>query len=336
MKALVTGASGFIGSTLIEELGTLGFEVHAMMRKTSSDSNLESNGGKLKFQRVEGDLSDETSLRAAVKNVDYIFHLAGVTAARNREAYFEFNAEGTERLARVTAEERPQLQRFVYVSSLAAAGPARGLEPLIENDEPRPVSLYGKSKLEGERALLRYKSVYPISIIRPPMVYGPRDKGVFTMIQSVARNLMPILGASEGDEKYYSLIHVRDLCRGIVQSAVAQPSKVPSGEIFYLANSRYHTYREIMGVIAETLGRDPLRIRVPRLAVTAIATVLSGAGWLLRRNFSLNLDKLNELNPDYWICSSQKARDLLGFEPEYDLSTGMANAIEWYRKHEWI
>lgn len=175
MRALVTGASGFIGSTLIQELSTLGFEVHALMRKTSSDANLAG----LNYRRVQGDLSDEGSLREAVRGVDYVFHLAGLTAAKNREEFFAHNALGTERLAKVVAEERPGLSRFVYVSSLAASGPASSLEaPLTESQAEHPVSAYGESKLAGEHALLRYKDVYPISIIRPPMVYGPRDKGV--------------------------------------------------------------------------------------------------------------------------------------------------------------
>jgi dihydroflavonol-4-reductase len=334
MRALVTGASGFIGSTLIEELGTLGFEVDALMRKTSSAANLEG----LKFRRVEGDLSDEQSLRTAVRDVDYIFHLAGVTVAPNRAGYFAHNAHGTERLARIAAEERPGLQRFVYVSSLAASGPALSREPLTEQNLEKPVSAYGESKLEGERALLRFKSVYPISIIRPPMVYGPKDKAVFVMIQPVARNLMPLLrGSTEGGHKYYSSIHVRDLCRGIVQSALAPAAKVPSGEVFFLTGDHIHTYMDIMNTIAECLGRDPLRIRVPKFAVKLAATALSGLGSLTRRTFPLNLDKLNEVLPDYWICSNQKAKDMLGFAPEYDLASGgMSHTIEWYRKQKWL
>src|SRR5690242_9750279 len=132
MKALVTGASGFIGSTLIEELGTLGFEVYALMRKSSSAANLDG----MRMTRVEGDLSDEASLRAAIRSVpdlDYVFHLAGATTGPNREFYFEHNANGTRRLAQAVADERPGLQRFVYVSSLAAAGPSRSMTPRVES-----------------------------------------------------------------------------------------------------------------------------------------------------------------------------------------------------------
>ena len=334
MRALVTGASGFIGSALVEELGTLGFEVDALLRKTSSDANLAG----LAYRRVEGDLGDESSLRRAVREVDYIFHLAGLTAARSRAEFFEHNAAGTERLARIAAEVQPGLARFVFVSSLAASGPAKSFNhPLSESDSEQPVSDYGHSKLAGEKALLRFRDCFPVSIIRPPMVYGPRDKGVFVMIQTVARNLMPILQGSSGSgHKYYSMIHVHDLVRGIVQCAVAPVAKVPTGEVFFLTSDQVQNYQEILTTIAELLGRDPLRIRVPETAVKAVARVLSAVGKVTRRSFPLNLDKLNEILPDYWVCSNAKAKEMLGFKPEFDLASGMAQSIGWYKRHKWI
>jgi nucleoside-diphosphate-sugar epimerase len=333
MKALVTGASGFIGSTLIEELSTLGFEVHALMRPSSSAANLEG----LKYHRVAGDLSDPASLRAAVKGMNYVFHLAGLTAAPNRAAYLKANAEATGELAKASAEEAQGLSRFVYVSSLAAGGPVLSLEPRTEEQQDSPVSAYGESKLEGEQLLLKYKDKFPISIVRPPMVYGPRDKGVFVMIRTVARNLMPVLqGSTQDGNKYYSAIHVKDLSRGIVQAAVVPVGKVRSGEKFYLSGDGIHTYVDLLTTIAERLERDPLRIPVPKLAVHGLAAVCSGVGKLTRRDFPLNLDKVKEILPDYWICSNEKAKNLLGFAPEFDLSSGMANAIEWYKRQRWI
>ncbi|MBC7691074.1 MAG: NAD-dependent epimerase/dehydratase family protein [Methylotenera sp.] len=333
MKALVTGASGFIGSTLIEELTNLGFDVTALMRRTSSPSNLEG----LKYERVEGDLSDYDSLCRAVKGVDYVFHLAGLTVAKNRKTYFEFNAGGTERLAKAVAEHRPGLKRFVYVSSLAAGGPAQHEKPRTETDSDHPVSAYGAAKLKGEQELLKFKDLYPVSIIRPPMVYGPKDKATFIFIQTISRNLMPLFkGLSHDGHKHYSMVHVRDLCRGIVQAGVATPAKVPSGEIFYLCSDDIVTYEALMTTIAERLNREPLKIRIPSFVLKAMAVGMHGLGKVSGRTFPLNLDKLNELLPDYWTCSNAKARELLGFKPEFTLATGMADAIDWYQARKWI
>jgi dihydroflavonol-4-reductase len=333
MKALVTGASGFIGSTLIEELGTLGFDVRALMRRTSSSANLES----LKYERIDGDLSDSDSLRRAIRDVNYVFHLAGAITARDRNDFLIHNAEGTRRLAEAVAEVRPGLSRFVYVSSLAAGGPVGSLQPRVESENDQPVSAYGESKLQGERELLQFRHVYPISIVRPPMVYGPKDKATFIFVQTVSRNIVPIFRGTQGNgQKYYSVIHVKDLVRGIVQAGVAPLAKVPSGEVFYLAGDGIVTYENLMMVIAEHLNRAPLKIRVPNFALTCAAVGLTAFGKITNRKFPLNLDKLNEILPDYWICSSQKAKGMLGFAPEFDFSNGMANAIDWYKRQKWI
>jgi nucleoside-diphosphate-sugar epimerase len=334
-KALVTGASGFIGSTLVGELGARGIHVRALLRRTSSVANLQG----LSFERVEGDLSDPDSLRRAVAGVDYVFHLAGVIAAGSREGYFEHNAKATGRLARAVAEANAGLRRFAYVSSQAAGGPAASAIPRTEADPDAPVSAYGESKRAGEWELGAYGGVFPTVILRPPIVYGPKDRAVFGLVQMVARRLMPLLkGGTPDGAKYYSVIHVSDLCRGIVEAALAPagPGQVPSGEVFYLCGDGIHSYEAILSSMAGALGCRPIRFRVPRGVVRAAGWAMGGLGRLRGKDFPLNRDKLNELEPDYWICSSEKARRVLGFAPRFDLQAGMADTIAWYRAQKWI
>lgn len=318
---------------MVEELDTLGFEVFTLLNGSTGASNLEG----LKYQTVDGDLSNFSSLCDAVKGVDYVFHLEELTQSFRRDRFFDYNARGTERLARAVWETCPNLTRFVYVSSLAAAGPARSLIPRVESDLDEPVSNYGQSKLEGEKRLLQFKEEFPISIIRPSMAYGPRDRTLAVLSQALARNLMPILqGSTLGGHKYYSAIHVLDLCRGLVQAAVSPQNRVPSGEVFYLSGDGVHTYQEMMGVISERLNCDPLKVRIPKVVIQVAASGLTAIGVMTRKSFALNLDKLNEILSDYWICSNQKAKDALGFSPEFDLTSGIAHAIEWYKRQKWL
>lgn len=344
-RILVTGASGFIGSTLVHQLGQLSQEfnagarpeVLALLRSTSSLEHLKG----AQYGRVEGSVTDASALARALEGVDVVFHLAGVTAARTRDDYFKNNALGTRLLAEAAAQAkesgRAPLSKFIYVSSLAAGGPAESLNPKNESHPDRPVSFYGESKQAGELELLKFKDRFEISIVRPPVVYGPKDRGVFLFIQTVARNLMPLLGAKSPDgHKYYSTIHSEDLVRGLIALWAAPKGSIVSGDVFYLADDHYVTQRQLLETIAQALGKRPVSFTVPQFAIRAAANSMDWFGRLTGKATALNKDKVNELLPDYWICSNEKAKRAFGFEPRYDLATGMRQAVEWYRRNGWI
>jgi dihydroflavonol-4-reductase len=334
MKALVTGASGFIGSTLVEELASQGFEVFTLLRKSSSTSNLEG----LKYHRLDGDLSDAGSLYEALKKVSdltYVFHLAGVTAGPNRQFYFEHNTRGTATLAKAVGEICPGLTRFVHVSSLAAAGPGDSEKPKLENESNHPISAYGESKLEAEIELLKYKSSFPITVIRPPMVYGPKDKNFLVIVKTLLKNSMPLMPSGRADgNKYYSLIHSKDLSRGIVQAALAK--NVASGEIFYLTDGHVVTNIQLLAAMVGKLGNKPFKFKMPKVILFLLALGGTVLGKIFGKTLTLNLDKLKEITPDYWICSDEKAKKTFGFAPEISLTSGMASTIDWYKNRKWI
>ncbi|MBI4926002.1 MAG: NAD(P)-dependent oxidoreductase [Bdellovibrio sp.] len=330
MRALVTGASGFVGSTLIERLQKEDLEVHAMLRATSSDKNLKN----LKYKRIDASFADLASLKQAVQGMDYIFHLAGTIFAPSREDYLSINTEGTRKLAQAIGEVGYPVKKFIFVSSLAAGGPTNSLTPRTELDTDAPVSAYGESKLQAEKELSQYNNKFPITILRPPMVYGPKDKATLLFFKTVSRHIVPMFRGhtTQDGQKYYTAIHVRDLCSGIIKAAFSDIR----GEIFYLTNDYIFTYEELMATIARHLNKKIFKFRVPDVALTIGAHGLSWYSKITGRTYSLNIDKLHELKPDYWICTGEKAKKSFGFSAETNLSDGLLETIKWYKKYSWL
>jgi nucleoside-diphosphate-sugar epimerase len=332
MRILVSGASGFIGSGLVAELASKGHEVCALMRPTASTEFLRG----LQFTRLSGDLRDQESLNRACQNIDAVIHLAGLTSAKNREEFFRYNAEGTKNLAQA-AVTSGSVKKFIYVSSQAATGPSVGLAPKTEVEPDHPVSMYGESKLRGELYLDEFKEKLPFLILRPPMVYGPRDKNIYLFFKAIQKNWLPILPAkTTTGHKYYSAIHVDDLISAIVLSLDASPGLFQKGERFYVTDGKIYTYERIMSIIAQELKVKPIRMKLPFGLVSLCAKGGTVLGKVMNKNLPLNQDKLNEMTPDYWICSPQKLVEQLSFKPKYTLETGVPQTVAWYKVQGWL
>jgi nucleoside-diphosphate-sugar epimerase len=259
MKALVTGAAGFIGSYLTEALVEKGFQVTCIARKTSRLRWIE----HLELDFIYADLADSDSYADSISRFDYIFHIAGRTKAVSEKDFFSANTECTRRLLKVTAEKNPGLRRFVYLSSLAAAGPSKDGSPVQEDCVPSPVSSYGRSKLEAELAVLEYKDRFPVTIIRPPAVYGPRDADLFVMFKMIKKGIYPYWGKC-----LYSLIYVEDLVQGIIAAAEKEGAE---GETFFLSDEMIYTNDDIIQEISKALGVRPVRVRLPRSLMPFVA-----------------------------------------------------------------
>jgi nucleoside-diphosphate-sugar epimerase len=320
MKALVTGATGFIGSFLAEALLKRGYEVTCITRSTSDLRWIE----HLDVKYIACDLADVDACAEQVSGFDYIFHLAGRTKATKEEEFFLANAICTANLARIAVEKNSGLSRFVYVSSLAAAGPSSDGMPLKEDREPTPVSFYGKSKLEGEKSVIRLRDEMPITIVRPSAVYGPRDTDFLVMFRMIKKGLFPYLGKGQ-----YSMLYVEDLVDGIILSA---EKKQAEGKTFFLSDEMVYTNGDIADAISAALERKPLRIRLPLSLVPFFALL----GEKVNKKSIINSDKARELRFSNWTCDAGKARSELGFSSRTSLMEGAKWTADWYRIHRWL
>jgi nucleoside-diphosphate-sugar epimerase len=318
--AIVTGASGFVGSHLVEHLATLGIKVRALLRPSSSDRWLP------KSQLVEPHrISDHSSLERAVQGVDMIFHLAAVTSAPSDDMYFRVNRDATRSLVATALKESPNAV-FVLCSSLAAAGPASAGRPITEKDPSRPITPYGKSKLEAEAVVL--ESALHSVVVRPPTVYGPRDRDVLEIFRWAARGVVPIVGSHD---QRLSMVHVDDLVRALVRAASAR-----SGGIYFVTDGRVHMRSELVRLIAAAVGKKSLNVPLPIGAAMAMSHLWRAAAGLVGAKPLLTPGRIRDFAESDWTSDDSLARSELGYKHEVEIEAGIARTVAWYREHGWL
>jgi dihydroflavonol-4-reductase len=325
LKALVTGANGFIGSHLVEALRADGCDVRCLVRPTSERRWLEG----VDYEEAIGSLEDEGSLARAVRGVDVVYHNAGATKARRAETLYRVNAGGTANLADACLGRRTP-PRFVYVSSQAAAGPCREGDALREDDASRPMSDYGRSKLEGERALRKRAADLPLVVIRPSAVYGPRDTEVLLYFKFIDRGIEPALG---WDDRYVSLCYVSDLVEALL--AAGRGAGV-QGQTYFIAHDEVWNWRGISREIAAALGVKTLQVRVPKAVLFGAATLAELAATLTGKIATLNRERARVMMEELWVCNVNKAKTELGFSPRVGFAEGARLTTNWYRQQGWL
>jgi dihydroflavonol-4-reductase len=326
MQVLVTGSNGFIGSTLVERLLQQGHSVRCLVRRSSDLTWLED----LQVEYVYADLTDAPALGHVVSDVERIYHLAGVTKARDEAEYFKGNYEVTLRLLEACKSYGPEGQRFIYVSSQAAAGPSHDFQPVHESDPAQPISIYGRAKNRAEAAVLAYAGERWATIVRPPSVYGPRDRDVYVYFRSVAKGLLLLLG--DGTQKV-SLVYVDDLVGGII---LAGESAQARGKTYFLSADGAYDWQTIGTAIAKALNKKPLVVRVPSWLLTPVAFFSVLGARITKKPALLNWDKVAEMRQPAWLCSNERAKTELGFKPQVGLDEGIARAAAWYREMGWL
>lgn len=325
-KSLVTGGTGFIGSHLVEALLGQGDYVRCLVRGGGSHKWIRG----LDVELFQGDCTDFRSVASAVEGVDRIYHIGGLTKAIDPDAFHRTNGLGTENLIRACIERNPDLQRFVYLSSQAAVGPCRGEGLSVETDPCWPVSHYGRSKRQGEEAVLRVQDRLNVVILRACAVYGPRDRDFLHFFRSIG---MGIDIALWGMEHRLSLCYVSDLVSAIVK---AGKKNISSGEIFFISDGNVYTWRDLGRTIAEALEVRAMHLSLP-VSVFRWAAII--ADWVSRRSGKPQIfgrERYEEMIQPNWCCDSTKAMSELGFSPSFDLKRGIAATVDWYRAEEWL
>lgn len=299
MKVLVTGATGFIGFNLIKTLKQSDYEIFCLVRKTSDIAKLK----QLKVKLIYGDITTIESLYPATTGMDYIYHLAIATSPRTISSYYEVNSKGTKNLLETSLKRNPNIKKFIYVSSLAAAGYSPDGKPLQETDSPHPVTHYGKSKLEAEKTVLSYKDKFPVVILRPPTVYGQGNM-FFVYLSYLAR-----LGIKLTWEGYTSLCHINDFIDGLV---LAGESKKSQSQTYFICDGNIYSWEQIFNAIALPLDRKPVTIPIPHIFIHLASYICSPLSIVLKKPSFGN--KLIELKHLYWLCDPTKIKTELNFE----------------------
>ena len=325
MIAAVTGATGFIGRALALRLAASGTRVLALVRDPARAGELAAKPG---LELVRGDLRDPGLLRDLAARAGVVYHLAGLTTARNRREFMAVNAEATGALAAAAARS-PAPPKLVLVSSLSVAGPRTAARPAREDDPPAPVNGYGESKLRGEELLRREGAGVRWTIVRPPWVYGPGDRATLALFRLAARGFFPSV---RGGCMEISLVHVSDLVEALV---LAGESAAADGRVYYVADGEVHTVAQLGQALLAACGGGRA-LHVPGFVFRLMGLAGEAGAWLKRRPPLLGRDKACEGLQAGWVCDDARVRAELGYCSRVGLERGVVETLAWYRTHGWL
>ena len=331
MKILITGASGFIGSFIVEEALNRGFETWAAVRRSSSLDFLHDE----RIHLIELNLSSKEQLVEQLrgKGFDYVVHAAGVTKCLNKADFRRINTEGTKNLVEALLEVKMPLKRLVYLSSLSVFGAIKEKMPydeIREDDTPQPNTEYGRSKLAAEQYLASLDSRLPYVILRPTGVYGPREKDYFMMAKSIKQHIDFAVGFQRQD---ITFVYVTD----VVQAVFLALEKGKTGRKYFLSDGEVYQSTTFSDLIHKELGRPWwLRITAPTWVLRILTFFGEYAGRISGKVTVLNNDKYNILKQRNWRCDITPAREELGYEPKVKLKEGVRTTIAWYKENRWL
>jgi len=329
-RILITGSSGFIGSFMVEEALSRGYDVWAAVRPSSSKKYLQDE----RIHFFEINLADEADLKKRLSEVepfDAVIHAAGATKCRRREDFRRVNTDGTRNLARALVETERLKGRFVFMSSLSIFGPIHedNYAPITDADTPQPNTAYGESKVAAEQALAEIDGLDYV-VLRPTGVYGPREKDYFLMAKSIKQHVDFAVGFKR---QIITFVYVKD----VVQAALLAIDRGPSRRAYFLSDGGEYDSRAFSDLLQKEMGvRGVFHIKAPLWVLRAVCAVSEKVGKIFGKTPTLNLDKYRILRQRNWTCDIAPARNLLGYSPEYPLERGVHEAVAWYKKNNWL
>lgn len=326
MIAVVTGSNGFIGSALVQKLLHENIEVRCLIRNPEA-----SRGDGIKRFVVDYQDPEQIAASGALDDANVIYHVAGVTKALSLSSFRAGNVTPTQNLLQTAAKRCPALTRFVLISSQAAAGPAQSLDrPMQESDQPAPVEVYGRSKLEAEHLLQNQAHPFPYSIIRPAAVYGPRDVDFLSLF----KQLQTGAGIYPGNrDSYVSLIHVDDLVGGIINAA---HTRAAENQTYYLTHETAVSWQEIYRCLSDLLDKRIFELNVPFPIIALAGKIGDIIARVTGKVTVLNSKKIALARPRYWTCTAEKARTEINFQPAINMGQGFKETIAWYQMEGWM
>jgi nucleoside-diphosphate-sugar epimerase len=323
LKVLVTGATGFVGSHVAQRLALGGHELRLLLRSTSSLEYLDG----IEFERAEGEMRDVESLRRAVDGVEAVMHLAGATSTSTVAEYEAINARGTADLVQIARETG--IERFVYASSLSAQGPSP--DGHVQPAEPAfPNGPYGKSKLAGEFAVRAERLRMNVSVLRLPVVYGPRDRGLLPFFVMAKYGVIPLYGNGENQ---ISWVHVFDAAEAMVTSLEKSEK---SGAIFTPCDGPPHTWRELATAVGDAFGKNLWLPEVPPSLFRIGGGAADAVAGIIGHQLPLTAEKAARMGHRYWICDNSTIEEQLGWRPQIGYREGVHHTLGWYRENGWL
>lgn len=328
-KILVTGASGFVGSHLVESAAAAGHEVHAAVRRSSNISSIE----PFVHQFVYPDFEDMDQLRNLfeTQKYDYIIHAAALTKAKSEKEINAVNVCITQRLLEAAFQSTMPPQRFVFVSSLAAIGPIAYNDGQLTDDAPyKPVTLYGRSKQAAEEMIKSKFPTKPITVIRPTAVYGPREKDLFILFDTMNKGLDAYIGRAS---QKLSFVYVKDLVAVLLNACTAPQEGLT---FFNITDGHVYSRYAMADIFKKTFAKKLLRVHVPFGIVAGVAKI---SQWMYRNSAQTPViypERLGELTAQNWSCDISRAAYILHYKPKYDLANGLKESLLWYKQNKWF